>query len=402
MNMKFTSTLLAFGIFALAFCGEAAKGQSPDSSLKGLPLINLTIPEVLFDKAPLSRVAQQLQDAANKVKKSGRPIEIEFRSHPKRVNPLVTAHIIGQNLDTILRFVTEQAGYNWMIQNGKIVLFTNEDLLERDKLVRAIPGRLKMKAVRIPSLTFAETPLSEALETVQAEAVRNGLRNLATGTGPWEIEQRARFADTEPLISGKFINSDVDTILEIITKQTRAIDWSTEDGKVIIVQLGQEPSGGGGGGPVDPFAAPAGAVDAFAAPASARSRGAYRRTTIGGGAVLPNKPGADAHFNTESYQDLRDNPFLSQEMSPCRHFDRCRYRELRQCPALHHAHGPGSAGRLRPNRGNDQLLRLQLHGSSDRGELEASQPAGRPPLRHPCGSSRRAVEEGASPGQDRA
>ena len=333
--MKIYSPPIASVLFvlALALHSGQVRGQVQDS-LKGLPLINLTIPEVRFDKTPLAQVARELEDAANKAKKGGRPVEIEFRSHTQRTNPLVTAHIIGQNLDTILRFVTEQAGYGWTIQEGKIVLFTNPELLERDRLVRALPGRLKMKSVRIPSLTFDQTPLSEALRELQAEAVRNGLRNLETGRGPWEIEQRARFAGSEPLISGKFINSDVDTILEILTKQTRAIDWSTENGKVIIVQLGQEPSGGGGGGAVDPFSAPAGPVDPFAAPASSRGTAAYRQTTIGGRVAVPSQPGADGQFNTESYQDLRDNPFLSPRNEPLSTFsidvDTASYANVRR------------------------------------------------------------------------
>lgn len=314
--------------------GLSQQLRSQDS-FERLPLVNLVIPEVRFENVPLVDAVLVLQEEANRNKKGGRPISIAVRPHPRRPNPLVNAHILGQSLDTLLSFITEQVGYKWRVERGQIVVFTDEGYLDRDELVQAIPGRLHLKAIRIPKIEFRDTPISEAMRMLTIEGRRNGLRAIEPGAGIWSIEMRVSFTwGAEPRVSGTFIDTDVDTIIEILTKQSGSTDWSTEKGKVIIIRRGQTPDQRRSAASVDPFAP----ADPFAAPAApagpSRPSAGYGRTTVSGPSVAPPSGGGEFQFNTESYDHLRDNPFLSPRNEPLSTFsidvDTASYSNVRR------------------------------------------------------------------------
>lgn len=323
--------LLLFGLVI-----STSSAQS-DQSLARLPLRLMELPAVRVSNMPLDQAARHIAKVANETYPEDRPIEIQIAPGGGVQMPKVSVNILEQSLELVLDFVTEQAGFEWRIENGKIIFYTNSDLQKLHRQLLAIPGRERLRSTILPNFTLDEAPLKEALQKIESAAKSAGLHQLVPANGAFSIEARYQRRVDDIRVSGNFVRSDLDTVLEVLTKQSPEIDWTVEGGKVVIIVPGvYGVASGGGGGAADPFSAP---VDPFAAPASPgrairSGRTAVVIPTIGGnpGAVLP--PGPPGAFNTEAYDHLRDNPFLSPRSEPLSTFsidvDTASYANVRR------------------------------------------------------------------------
>ncbi|MCB1232696.1 MAG: VWA domain-containing protein, partial [Verrucomicrobiae bacterium] len=290
------------------------------------------VPVVRFEKIPLDQAATAIANAANQANPEERPVEIVIEPGSASSLPQVSANILEQDLALILDFITEQAGYEWRIEKGKIVFFTNTELRKLHAQLLAIPGRERLRSTILPDFTLDEIPLKEALERIQIAATSVGLHQLIPSGDRFKIEARYESSD-DITVSGKFVGSDLDTVLEVLTKQSPEVDWTVEKGKVVIIVpavYGQTSSLSAIGGAVDPFSGPA---DPFAAPA-APSRGRATITIpVLNRSQIPIQ-GTPRQFNTESYDHLRDNPFLSPRNEPLSTFsidvDTASYANVRR------------------------------------------------------------------------
>lgn len=310
----------------------AGLGQSDPSRV---PLRLITVPEVRFTNLPLDQAIQQIATAANQAKGGGRPIEIVIAPGSAATLPFVSVNILEQDLDLILEFVTEQAGFDWRVENGRIVIFTNGELRKLHAQLLAIPGRDRLRSTILPDFSLTDTPLGVALTTIEQMAKVKGLHQLIGGGDEFEIVARYETGGGDDLkVSGRFVGSDLDTVLEVITKQTRQVDWTVDNGRVAIIVPGATASRGRAMS-VDPFSGPS---DPFAAPASAGGGGAALVSNfVAPPIMLPPAnlpPGERQTFNTESYGNLRDNPFLSPQNEPLSTFsidvDTASYSNVRR------------------------------------------------------------------------
>ena len=302
----------------------------PPDDFRRLALGQIVVPRLKLAFTPLDQAIAQLEQTANAAKRGGKPVVIRIHQNSRHLDPKVTLDISGQNLDTLLEFLTEHVGFDWMIdqQTKTIVIFTTPALQEKHPKLIAMPGRPKLRATVVPQFKVEDLEMAKALQQLQIVARTSGVGELAVGAGAMQIrtEYNPR-PGQDYLVTGEFRNADVDTIIEILTKQTKKLDWTLRGGDIIVFDKATaearrrvdnaprrpKPSSS----PADPFA------------------------DLGGGYVPqapppPTIPGAaaEAQFSTESYQTLRDNPFLSPLNEPLSTFsidvDTASYSNVRR------------------------------------------------------------------------
>lgn len=95
-------------------------------------------------------------------------------------------------------------------------------------------------SIEIPKIEFENRPLSEVCKTLELEARKRTEPDVQLDPdfgvvpGP-EITIRVspKWAVAEPRFSGRFINQDLDTILEVVTSQV-GYDWTFLDGEAVL------------------------------------------------------------------------------------------------------------------------------------------------------------------------
>ncbi len=329
--MKSFRTLLTFVVMLGLATPLLAE---PGDNLRRLALSRLVIPKFQVRNAPLDVAIARLAETANAARPEGaNPVTIRIAADSQFLKPSVTTDIRGQSLDTILEFLTEHVGFEWRIEGRDVVLYTNGQLRELHRRLIAMPGRAVLFQAVVPRFKVQEAEMTEALRQLEIVARAAGVRNVLANDKAIEI-----VADFRPqpgqdyIVSANFENANLDTIIEILTKQTRKLDWTiASDGNISVFDKAQaeyrravarakmeermRPKRSGG---ADPFA-----------------------DLGGGGSYVPPPrepdlapPGADPNFNTESYQSLRDNPFLSPLNEPLSTFsidvDTASYSNIRR------------------------------------------------------------------------
>ena len=305
-----------FRLFLALLTTVNVAAQTPDLALR-----ILEIPEARFEKISLADALKRIEDAANRAKTGGRPIQIVLETNASVTPPLVSVNILEQNLALILDFVTEQAGFEWKIANGKVIVYTTAALQEHHRKLLAIPGRARMRQSILPDFTLTDTPLAVALRKIEEMAKAGGLSQIDPASGRFQIVARYLQGSNRDLtVSGTFRGSDLDTVLEVLTKQTGQLDWTVNKGEVVVILPGANLTKNYRRSAADAFA------DPFAAPVSA---GRVLQVPEG-----PTTAGAQPDFNTEGYDQLRDNPFLSPRNEPLSTFsidvDTASYSNVRR------------------------------------------------------------------------
>lgn len=300
----------------------------PANPIQRQALMQIEVPQLKLTNTPLDQAVVILQKAANDAKRGGQPVQILVEPGSRFVNPTATFDIRDQNLDTLLEFFTEHVGFEWRIApRSKIIeIYTTAELRAKHPRLRAMPGRPKLRATIIPHFKVEGVEMARALKLLETAARQAGVGQITRDGGVLKILTNYNpRPGHDYLVTAEFHNTDVDTIVEILTKQTQKLDWTIEKGNIVVFDKATaEARRNGGNRPRK--SAPA---DAFADPF------ADLGPSIPQPPLPPQTPAAaEQTFNTESYETLQDNPFLSPHNEPLSTFsidvDTASYSNVRR------------------------------------------------------------------------
>lgn len=338
-------TLLASVLLLLT--GFAA-AKPPEGDFRQFPLARIIVPELEFDLTPLDEALQILEREVNEAKRGGNPVKFKIAPDSKFINPSVHFSVRNVDLLTLIQFLTEHVGYDWAINGKTIVLFTNQEMREHHRKLIAMPGRPKLQATKVEKFKAEGLEMAEALRQLQIVAQASGLGEILPGARAMQIVTNYQpRPGNDYVVRGEFDGSSVDTILEILTKQTKKLDWTIRDGHVLVFDKEQAKiARARAAAERDAARRPSsGAVDPFASLDSGISA---PRPSPKPPPVAP--ANADPNFNTESYQNLRDNPFLSPLNEPLSTFsidvDTASYANIRRYLFEHGSQPPIGAVRI--------------------------------------------------------
>ncbi len=341
ISMKHLIFIAGLIVFLGTMVDESkAQLSGGDSDLTILPLKGIRVNDFKAENEPIFQIFRRLSNKVNadRIAKGLRPVEIKLPTKERFPKPHHTFHVQNMDLYTLLEYLTVGSGYEWKLENKQVVIFSTPKILERYLKAEAMAGRDRLRAVVIPSIEFRGQALSKAIARLQAAARGNGLGAVIVGSPVASLRLGYDVAPEDDfLITGKFINTDVDTVLEMITQQAEMIDWTFRDGNVELIlardfrqtsRLGVVRNGVSSA--ADPFADPVSRGGSVAIRNPGRPR--IRRNKPGG-AIKVQKPGGVV-MNTESYDTLKDNPFLSPLNEPLSTFsidvDTASYSNIRR------------------------------------------------------------------------
>lgn len=209
----------------------------------------------------------------------------------------------------------------------------------------------KLDAIQVAEFRCKDEPLSEAIKSLEALSVQLDSSKVA----PKGVRMVVRDADSDPLVTIRLRSLSMSQVLRFVCSAV-AFEWTIESGMVVVRPLATgvsvDESGDGlvtevfpvqsstvirltgfsgngvGGAPVDPFApASPGAVQGRSAPNST-----FRNPVYFSSAEVNVVSSGD--FNTEAYDVIIDNPFLSPLSNPLSTFsidvDTASYSNVRR------------------------------------------------------------------------